>query len=398
MRRLLYAVLGVTVGLVAGGGAVLLAGATPSTSTSSTSTSRPEASTTPSTSPSTTEAASSPSILLVWTPGGLPAGFADHLEELAGVSTVSVVSTDLVALTETREGKGVVVDSPEEDLVIPVEVSALDEAFAELAPAEWHSQLSSLTEGEALLTETSATVRRFGVGAALMMGGREWRVTAVLPDIVLGGAEVAVSAGASQAIGVTTERYALVDFTGDRTEFEGWVRDLLPADLPVRIRAPGETPFLRNGDAVLPQVMIKEAFGEFAIRWEGGSEFEIAPNWVAANLVTEEVPLIGNTTCHAAMMPSLHGAMTELEQANLNFLVASYHGCFNPRFIAGTHSLSRHAWGVAVDINYTANVTGQTTTQDARLVETMERWGFTWGGNWLIPDAAHFEWVAPPTP
>jgi hypothetical protein len=88
--------------------------------------------------------------------------------------------------------------------------------------------------------------------------------------------------------------------------------------------------------------------------------------------------------------------MTELEQANLAFLVRSFHGCFNPRFIAGTHTLSRHAWGAAVDINYSSNPTGSANTQDGRLIEVMMRWGFTWGGNWLVPDPAHFEWAGPP--
>jgi hypothetical protein len=29
-------------------------------------------------------------------------------------------------------------------------------------------------------------------------------------------------------------------------------------------------------------------------------------------------------------------------------------------------------------------------------VEVMERWGFAWGGRWLIPDPAHFEYLRPP--
>jgi hypothetical protein len=88
--------------------------------------------------------------------------------------------------------------------------------------------------------------------------------------------------------------------------------------------------------------------------------------------------------------------MAEAEQSNLGFLVETFDGCYSPRFIGGTRSLSRHAWGVAVDLNYAANPTGQVTIQDPRLVSIMERWGFTWGGNWLVPDAAHFEWVSPP--
>jgi hypothetical protein len=149
---------------------------------------------------------------------------------------------------------------------------------------------------------------------------------------------------------------------------------------------------------VLPQAIIKDTFGEFAIREIGGGDLELDRAWREANLVTEEMPLLGEVTCHVGMISALRSAMTELEQANLGFLVDTFHGCWNPRFIGGARSISRHAWGVAVDINYQANVTGQTTTQDARLVETMERWGFTWGGNWLVPDAAHFEWVSPPLP
>ena len=58
--------------------------------------------------------------------------------------------------------------------------------------------------------------------------------------------------------------------------------------------------------------------------------------------------------------------------------------------------LSRHAWGAAVDLNYAKNPTGTASGQDPRLVAVMERWGFTWGGGWLVPDPSHFEYVRPP--
>jgi hypothetical protein len=44
------------------------------------------------------------------------------------------------------------------------------------------------------------------------------------------------------------------------------------------------------------------------------------------------------------------------------------------------------------------NPTGLASAQDPRLVEVMERWGFTWGGRWLVPDPAHFEWLRSPRP
>jgi hypothetical protein len=30
---------------------------------------------------------------------------------------------------------------------------------------------------------------------------------------------------------------------------------------------------------------------------------------------------------------------------------------------------------------------------DPRVVEIFERWGFEWGGRWLVPDPMHFEFV-----
>lgn len=396
MRRVLRFGAGLVVGIVIGGGAVLLTGASPVQVPSVSSTL-----TVPVTTPvpaTTVATAAALSMYLVWTPGGLPADLAAGIGDMAGVSAVSVVKSDLVDLTASRDALGAVIDQPAPGLVIPVEVASIDSNLAELVPVEWHDTIANVAEDGLLLTESSASVRQLGAGGTLVLKGSDLRVEAVVPDVVLGAAEIVVTNATGESLGVTTPRYLLVAFTGDRADFERQVRALLPSVQAVRIRAPGETPFLRQGDAVLPQVMVKDTFGEFAIREVGGGEFEIDRDWTAANLTTEEVPLIGAATCHVGVMSALRSAMSELEQANLGFLVETFHGCWNPRFIGGTRSISRHAWGVAVDINYQANVTGQTTTQDARLVETMERWGFTWGGNWLVPDAAHFEWVSPPRP
>ena len=40
-----------------------------------------------------------------------------------------------------------------------------------------------------------------------------------------------------------------------------------------------------------------------------------------------------------------------------------------------------------------SNPFGGTPHQDPRLVRIFERWGFTWGGHWLVPDGMHFEFV-----
>ena len=55
------------------------------------------------------------------------------------------------------------------------------------------------------------------------------------------------------------------------------------------------------------------------------------------------------------------------------------------------NSVSRHAWGIAVDINAQDNPYGAPSQQDPRLVEVMADHGFIWGGDWPTPDAMHFE-------
>ena len=79
-------------------------------------------------------------------------------------------------------------------------------------------------------------------------------------------------------------------------------------------------------------------------------------------------------------------------------LVASFEGCYNARTITGSTQLSRHAWGAAVDLNFSSNPTGVGSMQDARLVDIFERWGFGSGDFWLVPDSGHFEYIAPPSP
>jgi hypothetical protein len=58
--------------------------------------------------------------------------------------------------------------------------------------------------------------------------------------------------------------------------------------------------------------------------------------------------------------------------------------------------VSHHAWGIAIDINVDGDPRGDFATQDQRLVDAMAAQGFTWGGDWLFPDPAHYELV--PTP
>jgi hypothetical protein len=172
-----------------------------------------------------------------------------------------------------------------------------------------------------------------------------------------------------------------------------------PVDAKVQVRAPGETPYFRQGDAVLPPVLLKSLFGEFAARPVPGNPgfLQVDPAWVRAHIVTATVPILGRVTCNRAIVPQLRGAMQELQDAGLASLIHSYAGCYVPRMVnrVPNASISHHTWGVAFDCNAATNPYGAPPHQDPRLVAILRRWGFTWGGEWIVPDGNHFEYKRP---
>ena len=338
-------------------------------------------------------------LLLAWTSGGLPEGFAGAVSGVDGVVTVTSVRGAAVALHRSVDLDRRVVDQPAAGWTIALDAIAVDTAtFPAFAPSTGKAAIQRLGPGQALLGSTSARLRRVGTGAVLDLGGGSVTVAGVVDDAVIGGAEIVLSLDEGLRHGVTTERYLLVRHRGGRAATERALRALLPAGRPVRFRAPGETPFLREGDAVLPQALIKDRFGEFAHRQARGRDVEQDPAWVTEHIVTAEVPILGRIRCHRAFVTAFSGALAELRDEGLGYLVdrPGYAGCWAPRLVDAGLPLSRHAWGVAFDINVIKNTAGRGSAQDPRLVAIMRRWGFTFGGSWLDPDPAHFEYLRPP--
>jgi hypothetical protein len=345
-----------------------------------------------------------PTMFLAWVPRGLPTGFGADLAAIGDLRATTIVAEDIVWLRASWNASGERVDDPPDGMAIPLDVAAIDPAsFATFVPAADRPAIGSVADGSAILSATSAGLRGLGPGSTLAFAdGPRVRVSAVLPDEVVGAAEVVVSREVGRRIGVRHERYALVlpaDPEAGRAGVKALVRPLLPASLGinrrVQIRAPGDTPYLRAGDAVLPPAAVKARFGEFAARPAPGApgELRIDPAWSNANIVEKALPAIGTVRCHRDVIPQLAAAMRELTKRGLGHLVRSYHGCFVPRFIGRdpANLLSYHSWGIAFDINLVGNVRGQPPTQDPRLVRILERKGFAWGGSWLVPDGSHFE-------
>ena len=327
-------------------------------------------------------------LLLAWTSGGLPANFAERVRAITGDAT-SVVRADTVWMLGSTDADGRHVDALPPGHAIPLDAVAFDcDTWAPLVPLTEATAVCGLAEDEVLLGATSAELRRLGAGATITLeGGRVLRVAGVVADDVVGAAELVLPAAGAAAAGVRTERYVLTRFGGDRAEVEAAIHAAVP-DVLVRVRGPGETPWLRHGDAVLPPAVVKTQFGEWSARRLGDGRLELDSAWESAHLVTTDLPLIGHVRCHRAVMPALRSALAELADRGLvTALDRPRAGCWNPRTIAGSDQPSRHAWGIAIDlVPFTSN-TGS--------VEVMERWGLTWGGHWLSPDPVHFEYVRP---
>jgi hypothetical protein len=147
-----------------------------------------------------------------------------------------------------------------------------------------------------------------------------------------------------------------------------------------------------NKNWVLPTAMVKEMFGDFQIKERDGTWITTEPSWREKNIQVKKMPIIGNTSCHRLMWGPLEGALNQIVDEGLanTLSVEDFKksgGCYAPRrinrFDAGG-SISRHAWGIAIDIN-------TKSSYHPRVVEIFNSWGFAWGGTWTSPDEMHFE-------
>jgi hypothetical protein len=345
-----------------------------------------------------------PETFLAWIPRGLPRGFQKAVRHLPDVGAVTAVAEDDGWLRRSWSDAGELIDSPPRTYRIPLDTAAVDPtSFAPFVPPPDRVSLAGVANGEGILGATSASLRGLGPGAILDLGrGTRIRVAAVLPDDLVGAAELLVSKETGRRIGVEQDRYLLVQPAPGRRLSTGKLlrdlRPLLPSDLgvnrDVQVRSPGQTPYFRAGDAVLPPVLVKAFFGEFAARpGDEPGTLEVDPAWRASHLVTTRIPVLGTVTCNRGIVAQLRAAMSEVRSHGLAGTVKSFHGCFVPRFIgwSSANMISYHSWGIAFDINLTGNLRGAAPHQDPRLVRILARWGFLWGGTWLVPDGSHFE-------
>jgi hypothetical protein len=329
-------------------------------------------------------------LMLVRRRGGLPASWARRLRRSPAVEALAEVSRTQWLLRRASTGAGRVRDAPPPGYAIPLDTYVVDpRAYARVTGDDAFGELRG---GRVLLSEASARLRRLGAGDRLTLtSGRTVVVAGVVADGVARGAElVAATADVPRA---QRRASAVVVATRDPTA----VADAVPDDRLTRVGQLDTRPdSATTAGTITRPVQLKHNFGEFAVRLPYGDDWiDIEPAWVRRNIVTRRVPILGAVTCHRAMIAPLRSALGRLQRQRLARLVdpGDYAGCFAPRRIPDSGSLSLHAWGLAVDINASENPQGSTPRQDPRVVRAFERVGFTWGGRWpTAPDGMHFEW------
>jgi hypothetical protein len=228
------------------------------------------------------------------------------------------------------------------------------------------------------------------------------RIAAVLPDATIGGTELLMSPAAADRVGITEPgRVVIWNFTSHQAidnalSYQGLF------NTTVRVRRSWD-PF--DPDSTLGMAETKQALGEFAYVVNSNGTVTLDPGWKSAYITSGSIGgLRLQSGCHSTVRVALQAAMTEVVASGLsgtiNYTDANRAGgCFNARFNRLTPEsdvgfLSRHTWGMAVDTNTIGSCQGcAPPDMNCRTVQIFRKYGFAWGGNFLVPDGMHFEWV-----
>jgi hypothetical protein len=267
-------------------------------------------------------------------------------------------------------------------------------AFAPPGTAESTALWQAVARGDAVVAHATARALHLTLGStvqvAAIRGARQpMRLGAfatTIPD-----ADLLVSESRASTLGLHPQTGVLLSAGAqDPLALAAQVRSVVGSRGNIDLLSnPTQSP-----TAFLTGSRAASAFGAFSYHYYPDGTIAPDPAWVAANIRTESVPILGDVTCHRLMFPQLRGALQEIVARGLASKIHSYDGCYVPRFIERnpTNSISLHTWGIAIDINAAENPLNGASHQDPRVVAIFKKWGFVWGGDWSSPhDPMHFQ-------
>jgi len=255
--------------------------------------------------------------------------------------------------------------------------------------------------GQVVVTQTTATLHGVQAGDVLtVLGwdgiGHDLTVGLVAPDDVVGGPELMISPDVAGVVGLARPSSVVLWGFRSRAEIDQQLAANGLVATTIRIRRSWDPP---DPDGLLSYPQIKAKFGEFAY-----SDTAQEPGWVGAHLTRVSLPLGIRATCNNVAIPALQGALNEVAAAGLAGAIDvantnTYGGCYgglgevSPLGSTTGGFLSKHSWGVAIDMNTVQNPEGAPPTMNCDVVRIFRKWGFAWGGNFIQGDGMHFEYV-----
>ena len=260
--------------------------------------------------------------------------------------------------------------------------------------------------GQVLMGETAAKVRGAQVGDVLILRDRKFvmhpfTVGAIVADEFVNSGDLFMSSSAAASLGeMPVSRIAITNIASPSSVLAGLKKHGIRIGTEYRLRTSWDR---NNPDGTLGTATVKKLLGEFSYRPTVGSSILVADSWTSRNIAWKmrytDIKLGNN--CHRIVAEAIQGALTEIRNARLSRFVDTqnsnrYGGCFVGRYnrFAGNFGApSRHAWGMAIDINTNTNPQGGVPQMNCAVVRIFRKWGFAWGGNFWPADGMHFEYV-----
>jgi len=255
--------------------------------------------------------------------------------------------------------------------------------------------------GQVVLTQTTAGLHGVQAGDVLTLLGwdgaaHDLVVGLVAADDVVGGSELMISPAVAAIVGLARPSSVILWGFRSRAEVDQQLAAAGLVTTTIRIRRSWDPP---DPDGLLTYPQIKTKFGEFAY-----SSSAQEPGWAAAHVTRVGLPLGIRATCHNVVIPALQGALNEVAASGLAGAIDvgntnTYGGCYGGLgevSALGSSTggfLSKHSWGVAIDMNTVQNPEGAPPTMNCDVVRIFRKWGFAWGGNFIQGDGMHFEYV-----
>ena len=321
----------------------------------------------------------------------------------AGGATPHSVKFPTISLTaQTRAGKDVF--RLGEGWRIPMATMVAPTSYVRATGGEAMAEI--VARGQVLMGETAAKVRRAQVGDVLILRDRKFwmhpfAIGAIVADEFVNSGDLFMSSSAAASLGeMPVSQIAVTDIVSPASVLAGLKKKGITIGTEYRLRTSWDR---KSPDSTLGTATAKKLLGEFSYRPTVGSSILVAGSWTSSNIAWKmryaDIKLGNN--CHRLVVDAIQGALTEIKNAGLSRFVNTqnsnrYGGCFVGRYnrLAGNFGApSRHAWGMAIDINTDTNPQGGVPQMNCAVVRIFRKWGFAWGGNFWPSDGMHFEYV-----